>query len=118
LPAGAHVDALFGPRYAVIGTSVGVSEGNGIGEPEASTLEALLTASPGPGRFIPTHRGQGFPAAEIAALPKRSGSRLNPSYFSFSPQSLTDFDWLVVLDEATYNRGGPPLQQWVAQSEI
>ena len=23
----------------------------------------------------------------------------------------TDFDWLVVLDSAGYNRGGPPLRQ-------
>jgi hypothetical protein len=27
------------------------------------------------------------------------------------PQSFTDFDWLVFLDSATYNRGGPPLQE-------
>ena len=30
---------MFGPRYAVIGSAVGVSEANGIGQPEAGTLE-------------------------------------------------------------------------------
>lgn len=111
-PAGAHLHALFGPRYAVIGSGLGVSASNGIGQPEIGTLEARLAVAPGPARFIPTHQGQGLPGAEIAALPTRSGSRKNGSYFPLTPRSLTDFDWLVVLDSTTYNRGGPPLPEW------
>jgi erythromycin esterase len=110
-PAGAHLCEIFGPRYAVIGTAVGVSDANGIGQPQVGTLEARLTASPGPGRFIPTHKGQGLPASEIAALPISSGSVKNPTYFPLTPQSFTDFDWLAVLDRTAYSRGGPPLQQ-------
>jgi erythromycin esterase len=110
-PAGAQLQEMLGPRYAVIGTGVGVSEANGIGQPEAGTLEARLTAAPGPARFIPTHKGQGLPAPEIAALPVRSGSVQNQSYFALTPQSLADFDWLAVLDATAYSRGGPPLQQ-------
>ena len=110
-PAGAHLNEMFGPRYAVIGSAVGVSDANGIGQPEAGTLEARLTAVPGPARFIPTHKGQGLPASEIAALPTRSGSMKNPTYFALTPQSFTDFDWLAVLDSTAYSRGGPPLQQ-------
>ena len=106
---GAHLDAMFGPRYAVVGSAVGVSEANGIGQPEASTLEAQLIAAPGPARFIHTHRGQGLPAAEIAALPARSGSTRNSTYFPLTPQHLTDFDGLAVLDDTTYTRGAPPL---------
>lgn len=108
-PVGSHLDEMFGPRYAVIGSAVGVSDANGIGRPEASTLEAQLTAAPGPVRFIPTHRGQGLQIPEIADLPKRSGSMKNSTYFALTPQSLTDFDWLAVLDSTAYNRGGPPL---------
>ncbi len=108
-PAGSHLGEVFGSCYAVIGTAVGVSEANGIGRPEAGTLEARLTAGPGPGRFIPTHNGLGLPASEIASLPTRSGSMKNPTYFALTPQSLIDFDWLAVLDEAAYSRGGPPL---------
>jgi len=110
-PAGAQLDAMLGPRYAVIGSAVGVSEANGIGQPKAGTLEARLTAMPGPARFIPTHRGQGLPASEVAALPTRSGSMKNQTYFALTPASLTDFDWLAVLDSTAYQRGGPPLQQ-------
>jgi erythromycin esterase-like protein len=110
-PAGAHLHEMFGPRYAVIGSAVGVSDANGIGRPEAGTLEARLTAVPGPALFIPTHKGQGLPTSAIAALPIRSGSVKNPTYFALTPQSFTDFDWLAVLDSTTYNRGGPPLQQ-------
>lgn len=110
-PAGAQLKEMLGPRYAVIGSAVGLSAANGIGQPEAGTLEALLTAAPGPARFIPTHRGQGLPSAAITALPKRSGSAKNPGYFPLTPQSLTDFDWLVVLDSVTYTRGAPPLPQ-------
>ncbi len=109
-PAGAHLNALFGARYAVIGSAVGVSEANGIGRPEAGTLENRLTAVPGgPARFIPTYNGQGLPAAAIAALPVRSGSRKNSTYFALTPQSVSDFDWLAVLDATAYSRGGPPL---------
>jgi erythromycin esterase-like protein len=108
-PAGSHLHDMFGPHYAVIGSAVGVSEANGIGQPEAGTLEERLTAAPGPVRFIPTHRGKGLPTAEIEALPTRSGSMKNQTYFPLTPQSLTDLDWLVVLDSSAYSRGGPPL---------
>jgi erythromycin esterase-like protein len=110
-PVGAHLHAMFGPGYAVIGSAVGVSEANGIGQPEAGTLEARLTTAPGPARFIPTHQGQGLPASEIAALPVRTGGAKNFSYFPLTPQSFTDFDWLAVLDTTTYHRGGPPLPE-------
>jgi erythromycin esterase len=109
--AGAHLNEMFGPRYAVIGSAVGVSDENGIGRPEPGTLEARLTAVPGPARFIPTHKGRGFSAEEIASLPVRSGSTKNTTYFPLTPQCFTDFDWLAVLDETGYSRGGPPLQQ-------
>ena len=109
-PAGAQLNEIFGSHYAVIGTAVGVSEANGISEPEAGTLEARFTSSPGPGRFIPTYKSQGLPASEIEALPIRSGSMKNSTYFALTPQSFTDFDWLAVLDSTEYSRGGPPLQ--------
>ncbi|OPX77257.1 MAG: Erythromycin esterase [Methanosaeta sp. PtaB.Bin039] len=110
-PAGSHLDRMFGKRYAVIGSAVGVSEANGIGRPQPGTLEARLTALPGSARFIPTHKGQGIASQEIASLPVRGGSMKNPTYIPLTPQSFTDFDWLAVLDETTYSRGGPPLQQ-------
>jgi erythromycin esterase len=110
-PAGAHLNEMLGRRYAVIGSAVGVSAANGIGQPEAGTLEARLTAMPGPARFIPTHKGQGLPTSAIATLPTRSGSVKNPTYFALTPQSFTDFDWLAVLDSTAYARGGPPLEQ-------
>ena len=95
-PAGAHLDPMLGPRYAVIGSAVGVSDANGIGPPEASTLEARLTDVPGPARFIPTHRGEGIP--NLADLPTRSVSTKNMSYFALTAESFADFDWLAVLD--------------------
>jgi erythromycin esterase len=110
-PAGAHLDEIFGQRYAVMGTALGVSDANEIGQPEDGTLEARLTGVPGPGRFIPTHKGQGLPSSEIAALPARSASTLNSTYFALTPQSFTDFDWLAVLDKTAYSRGGPQLVQ-------
>jgi hypothetical protein len=79
------------------------------GEPEFGTLEAILAASAGPGLFIPTHRGQGLPTSEIEALPIRSGSAKNPTYFPLTHQSLTDFDALAFFGEVRYNRGGPVL---------
>lgn len=112
-PAGSLLNEMMKTHYKVIGSAVGCSEENGIGSPEDGTLESrLINASPGPARFIATHKGQGLPAAEIAALPTRSGSIKNPTYTPLSQKSFTDFDWLAILDSITYNRGGPPLQQW------
>ena len=108
-PAGAHLHEMLGPRYAVIGSAVGVSEGNGIGTPEPGTLEARLTSVSGPVRFISTRRGQRQPAATFAELPVRSGSRKNSTYFPLTPDSLIELDALAVFDSITYNRGGPPL---------
>ncbi len=109
-PAGAQLHATFGPRYAVIGAAVGTSEANGIAQPEPGTLEARLTAAQTQAIFIPTHKAQGLPAKEIAALPTRTVSTKNMSYFPLTAQSFTDFDWLAVLTSTSYNRGGPPLQ--------
>lgn len=109
-PVGAHLNVIFGSRYNVIGSGVGVSDANGIDQPEAGTLEARLTAVSGPARFIPTHNGKGLPSSEIAALSTRSGSMKNPTYFPLSPKSFTDFDWLLVLNSTAYSRGGPALQ--------
>jgi erythromycin esterase-like protein len=94
--AGSHLNEML--DYAVIGSAVGVSDANGIGQPESGTLEACLTAAPGSVRFIPTHKGQGLPTSEIAALSTRSGSKKNSTYFALTAQSFTDFDWLAVLD--------------------
>lgn len=108
-PAGAHLEVLYGSRYVVIGTGLGVSEANGIGQPEPGTLEAWLTGRPGPVRFIPTHRGHGLPEADRSSLPTRSGSLKNSTYMPLDARSIIDFDWLAVLDTTTYTRGGPPL---------
>lgn len=117
-PVGSHLHEMFGRRYAVIGSAVGSSPANGIGQPEAGTLEARFTSAPGPVRFIPTHQGQGLPAEEIAALPVRSGSKKNGSYVEpLGAQSFTDFDWFAVLDTTAYTRGGPSLEGWSARSE-
>src|SRR6266567_3434979 len=117
-PVGSHPHETFGRRYAVIGSAVGESLANGIGQPEAGTLEARLTSAPGPVRFIPTHLGQGLPAEEMAALTIRSGSKKNGSYVEpLGAQSFTDFDWFAVLDTTAYNRGGPSLEDWSARSE-
>jgi erythromycin esterase-like protein len=108
-PAGAHLQEMLGARYVAIGSGVGISEANGIGRPEAGTLEALLTNLPEPALLIPTHKGQSLPAAEIASLPARSGSSKNSTYWTLSPESFADYDWLLVLASTTYSRGGPPL---------
>lgn len=106
-PVGSHLQARFGRRYAVIGSAIGASLANGIDQPEAGTLEAQLTSTPGPVRFLPTHQGQGLPAEEIAALPQRSGSQKNRGYMELlGAQSFTDFDWFAVLNTAEYNGWG------------
>lgn len=113
-PVGAHLNAMFGERYTIIGSAVGTSPANGIDQPEPGTLEARMIAQPGPVRFIPTHHGQGLPISE---LPTRSGSTTNPSYAPLTPQSFTNFDWLAVFDSTTYSRGWPELEGVSANAE-
>ncbi len=38
-PAGAHLKEIFGPKYTVIGSAVGISDANGVGQPKAGTFE-------------------------------------------------------------------------------
>ena len=113
-PAGSQLQQRLGHAYAVIGSGVGESEANGIGRPEAGSLEARLTARGGAGLFIATHDAQGLPAKEIGALMLRSGSMKNLTYTSLIPQSFTDFDYLCVIDSTPYSRGAPPLHDWNA----
>ncbi|HEY0605767.1 MAG TPA: erythromycin esterase family protein [Herpetosiphonaceae bacterium] len=108
-PAGAHLRSMLGPRYVVVGSALGVSEANGIEQPEPGTLEALLAGLPESAALIPTHQGRGLPASEIAALPIRSGSTRNPGYAVLEPTSFNDFDWLVFVDSTTFSRGWPEL---------
>lgn len=97
------VVALSGAeRHAEAMHAVGVSPANGIGRPEARTREARFTAAPGPARLIPTHRGRGLHAAEIAALPTRWGSLRDPSYAPLTPQALTDH-------MEPHREAGPPI---------
>ena len=108
-PAGAHLNRTFGERYAVVGTGVGVSDENGIGRPEDATLESRLTAAAGPVRLIPTGGERGLAASAIKRVPVRSGSTKNRSYFPLTAESVTDFDWLAVVDSTGYSVGGRPL---------
>jgi hypothetical protein len=41
----------------------------------------------------------------------------NLTYTALTPQRLTDFDRLAVLNATAYNRGGPPPQQCAPNSE-
>lgn len=108
-PAGAHVSRSLGPRYAVIGTGVGTSEQNGIAAPEAGSLEARFDAAV----LIPAASA---PAAVVAGLTPRTGSRRNPTYFPWTRDCLSDYDWLAFVPTTTYQRGGPPLHTWEPES--
>ncbi len=103
-PVGAHLDVLFGSQYAVIGSAVGTSPENGIAEPEANTLETLLSHAASPASLLPTHRGRGIPSEALNALQVRSGSVKNGSYFGLTPQSIADFDGLLTFGCVTYHR--------------
>jgi erythromycin esterase-like protein len=98
-PAGAHVRQMLASRYAAIGVSVGESAEIGLMQPEAGTLEALLNGSPNTARLVPTHLGRELPAVAVASIPMRSPST-KTAYFPFTAQSVTDFDWLAVLNAA------------------
>jgi len=104
-PAGAHVSRSLGGRYAVIGTGVGVSDENGIAGPEAGSLEARFAET----GLVPTAAA---PAALVAGLTPRTGSARNPTYFPWTGDCLSDYDWLAFVKSTTYQRGGPPLHAW------
>jgi erythromycin esterase len=108
-PAGAHLCSLFGSQYVIIGAGLGISEYNGIGEPEGGTLESILTNKLESAMFIPTNKLQEIFKSEISSLPTRTGSTKNGSYFPFTRESLIDFDWLAILKSTEYTRGALPL---------
>lgn len=108
-PAGALLAGRFGPRYAVVGSAVGVSEQNGIATPEPGTFENLLAAPGHETSFLPL-RG-----TQIPNLPTRSGSTINPTYTPLNSHAAQNFDTLAFLAKVSYHRGGPPLQTWDAK---
>jgi len=87
--AGAHMHHLLGNRYSMIGGGVGAGA-------EPNSLEAIIFSTAGPSRLIPTHLGAGLPVTKIARLQPRSASSMNPTYFPFTANSPTDFDWLLL----------------------
>ena len=95
-PAGAHLAASMGSRYAVVGVGAGASAASRLAPPAAGTLEARLLAASGPARLVPTHLGRTLKAGD---LPVRDVGG-NPGYFPFDRESLTDFDFLALLDKA------------------
>jgi erythromycin esterase len=106
-PTGAHLDQLFGSRFALIGGALGTSEANFIGAPEAGTIEARLLAHQ-KDCFIPVHRGKGLYRG--APPPVRSGpTKPNIPYEVLTPESVADLDMLVFLRTATYTRGAAPI---------
>ncbi len=64
--------------------------------------------------FIPTHREEGLPGAELATAPVRSGSTLNPTYYTLTPSRFSEFDALVFLASTSYPRRAQPLTSWSA----
>lgn len=61
--------------------------------------------------FIPTHQGQKLLIQEINAFSTCSSITKNFNYFTLTPKSFIDFDWLVLLDSTKYSYSRPPLQQ-------
>jgi hypothetical protein len=94
--------------------ALGVSEPNGIAEPEPGTMEARLSDS-GDALFIPTHSNEGLPAAELETMPVRSGSTLNPTHSVLTPSSFSEFDAVLFLASTSYPRGAQPLTNWNAR---
>jgi len=108
-PTGAHLEQLFGARFAVIGGALGTSDANFIAAPESGTLESRLLAQQSD-CFLPTRRGKGLFEGEAASLPIRTGStRPYVPYSPLSPQSVADVDVIAFLRSATYTRGAPSL---------
>ena len=106
LAGGGASDPALGNRCAVIGMVGARRRPIASATPVPATLEARL-ATAGGNLFIPTR-----PAPEIDTLPERSGSALNPTYFTLTPASFNDFEWLVFLDSTDYPRGARPLSDW------
>jgi erythromycin esterase len=107
-PTGAHLEQLFGTRFAVIGSAVGASEANFIGAPEPGSLEARLLARQSD-CFLPTWRARRLPEGALAALPVRTGAaRPYVPYDPLSPQGVADLDGILFLRSVTHTRGAPP----------
>jgi hypothetical protein len=108
--AGSHLNEMFGPRYVVIVLQwVFLMT---MDQPARTWHSRSIAGGfAGTVRFIPTYKGHGLSAPEIAALPIRSGSMKNPTYFARTSQCFMDFDWLAFLRSTSYARGGPPLHR-------
>jgi erythromycin esterase-like protein len=107
LPTGAHLDQMFGSRFAVIGGALGASPENFVEAPEAGSLEARLMAR-GADCFLPTWRARKLPDGALAALPVRSrATRPYITYEPLTPQWVADLDVIAFFRTVTHTRGMP-----------
>jgi hypothetical protein len=107
----AHVTNKFvagrGPTsYEEIGTGIGVSDQKGIREPEASTLEARLIATPGPLRFTPLTRGKRCRRLKSRRFPfVQAAKRIQPIFRSPRRASLILTGWRSLIQLSTTAAG-------------
>lgn len=80
-------------------------------------MEALLTAGPGSGRFVPLAGGGRRLPESAAGLPTRTASAKNPTYSPLTAGALGEYDWLAMVDATGYQRGGPALREWTGGEE-
>lgn len=106
-PAGALLNDIFGSKYFVIGSSIGISEANGISKPEEGTLENVFMTSESSDFFIST---KNFSKTDLQKYQVRSVSKKNPGHSVLSAQSFKDFDYIVFLQTTPFAIGAPPLQ--------
>jgi len=96
-PTGSHLKELFGPAYAVIGTSIGTSASHGITQPESGTIEDIFIKDSKKTRFISTIEFRYEMNNLKDEIPIRSQSIKNTTYFSLSKENLSEFDWILFL---------------------
>ncbi|ATE54896.1 erythromycin esterase family protein [Actinosynnema pretiosum] len=93
--AGSLLAARPERRHAVIATAVGVAEHQGLGEPEADTVEGRLAA-----RYDrPALVGVEEIVELSAGARKRGGSERQLSYFPLDPAAPRDYDAVLFLPE-------------------
>ncbi len=87
-PAGSHLAEILGPRYAVIGTAVGLRRKTASPPPKPEPWRPSSTRIAHSALLLP------ISGAHLRDLPTRSGSSQNPTYVPSTAGKPTHFDWI------------------------
>ncbi|MEU8266047.1 erythromycin esterase family protein [Sphaerisporangium sp. NPDC049002] len=95
--AGAIVNARLGDQYAFVATALGAARHHGLNDPQADTLEGVLSTLPGDRYVLNAERLSAALGSTGTELALRTDNSTDHGYFPLDPDYLEETDGVIFL---------------------